>query len=101
VISPALASKIRAEIKSGIFTDPVNAILPQLRRAVAYLAAGTDIDPKYSGTDEMYLARVKKLLDDSPLLYPEYSESDCYDPTKTSYGNFTNTEDLSLFVFGS
>jgi hypothetical protein len=101
VISPALAAKIRTEIRTNTFTDPVKAILPLLRRAVAYLTAGTDIAPKYTGTGEMYLAQVKKLLDASPADYPEYSESDCYDPSKTTYGNFTNTENLSLFVFGS
>jgi len=101
VISPALAAKIRTEIKTGVFTDPVKAILPRLRRAAAFLTAGLDLDAKYTGTGEMYLAQVKKLLDASPLDYPDYSESDCYDPTKTSYGNFSNTGDLSFFVFGS
>ena len=101
VISTALAEKIRAESRSGVFTAPVKAILPLLRRAVAYLTAGKDIDPKHTGTGEMYLAQVKKILDANPSDYPEYAESVCYDPTRTSYGNFTNTEDLSVYVFGS
>jgi hypothetical protein len=100
VISKDLADMIRDQVRTSELTEENEALLIPLRRAVAYLTAGIDMDPKYTQTGIAFLSEVKKILDAAPEDYPEYMASDCYDSTKTSYAAYENSEDSTVFQFG-
>lgn len=100
VISSAYAEVLREEIRTDDITADNLKVLIPLRKAVVYLTAGIAIDAKYTERGTQFLAEVKKILDKTPDLYPEYSDSDCYDSTKTSYSAFENLEENQTFVFG-
>lgn len=100
VISKALADVIRDQVRTSELTEENTALLIPLRRAVAYLTAGIEMDPKYTQTGIAFLSEVKKILDAAPEDYPEYMASDCYDSTKTSYASYENEETNPTFVFG-
>jgi len=100
VISKALADVIRDQVRSSELTADNEALLIPLRRAVAYLTAGIEIDPKFTQTGIAFLSEAKKVIDANPEDYPEYYTSDCYDSTKTGYAGYENTEDSTVFQFG-
>jgi len=100
VISKELADVIRDQVRDSDLTPDNETLLILIRRAVAYLTAGIEIDSKYTQTGVSFLSEVKKVLDANPEDYPEYYTSDCYDSTKTSNAAFENSKDDTLFVFG-
>lgn len=100
VISTAFAEVLREEIRTDEISEENLKVISPLRKAVVYLTAGIAIDAKYTARGTQFLAEVKKILDKNPELYPEYSNSDCYDSTKTSYSQFENLEENQTFVFG-
>jgi len=100
VISKELADVLRTEIRENNISAVNARLLIPLRRAVAYLTAGIEMDAKYTATGVAFLSEAKKILDADPDDYPEYLASDCYDSTKTSYAAYENEETNKNFVFG-
>ncbi len=105
-ISSEFATVIRNEIKSGEISERVNAILPNIRRAVAFYTwcdygrSSTIMAGKHQDLANAYLASVKLILDDDPDTYTEYAASTSYNAEKVSDMKFDNSADNKLFVFG-
>jgi len=99
VISKPLADLIKLQLRTDALTEDNAVLLAVIRRALANLVAGEELNPKFSATGEQYLSQVRRVLDKNPQAYPLYAES-IYVADK-SYQNFENTEDLTFFVAGS
>jgi len=109
-IEPAISSEfavvIRNEIKSGTISTRVQAILPNIRRAVAFYTwcdygrSTTLLSSKHQDLANAYLASVKLLLDGDPDTYTEYAASTSYNAEKVSDQKFDNTVDDTIYVFG-
>lgn len=103
VISKEMADDIKATVKAGTtLSAAYSAIHTNIKRAIAYytLFAETN-DKKYEALADSYLAEVKKTIDTTPANYPLYTASDCYDSEKTSYNNFENKEENTIFSMGA
>ena len=101
VISKAMGDDIKAKVKAGTMTAAYNALLPKIQRAVANYTMFEDTQlKKYEEMGTAFLSEVKLVIDGTPTSYPIYAASDCYVADKTSYNNYENTEDSSIFSMG-
>lgn len=101
VVSKDYCDELKEEIKSGDDLEEENAvILPLLQKALAYLTAAIELDPKYEQRGRHYLMEAKRIMDAAPDDYPTYRDSDVYVATITSYAKYENTEDSNFFVTG-
>jgi len=101
VISKAMADDIKSQVIDDNIDEEYLLILTNIKRAVAYYTMFAETgEKKYEEMGNAYLAEVKKTIDGSPDNYPIYTASDCYVADKTSYSNFENLEDNTIFSMG-
>jgi hypothetical protein len=74
--------------------------LPLLQKALAYLTAAIELDPKYENRGQSYLLEAKRIMDAAPDSYSTYKASSAYVSTVTSYRKYENTEDSNFYVAG-
>lgn len=121
VIAPAISQELLDEIKEQLESDTITeaneAILDNLKRALANLAIASYVPEEkgeqqsvsdkyninaerrrqYEQTGMAYLARAIKTITDTPDNYPAYEESDLY---TAPVEPFENLEENQTFVFG-
>lgn len=105
-IEPVISVELATEIKQEIVDDAVSVenkkILKNLKWAIAHFTYFEYTKNKRNEElGNSYLAEVKKVIDTTPDFYPLYRDSPCYDDTKTSYNNYENTENSSIFNMGA
>jgi len=119
-ISTELSAAIKEQMLSGELSEANEKILPNIKRAVAnftfskielkdmsgsmettyshHMIFNQEKREEYKRLGKWYLGEVIKTIEASPDDYPEYMESDLYDPTSTSY---ENTQDSGIFIAGT
>lgn len=97
-VSKEFTDELKTQIKSGSVTAANLVILPLLQKALAYLTAADELDPKYENRGMSYLMEAKGIMDKAPDSYPTYKASSVYVAELTSYQSYENTEDSNFFV---
>ena len=106
-ISSGFATAIKDEIKSGDISERVTAVLPLIRRAIAfytyadYRRSPLLVRDQHTNLADSYLEQVKLILDGSPDVYTEYAASSSYNAANVSDMRYDNKGDSSIFVFGA
>lgn len=99
-VSKEFCEELKGEIKSGSVSEDNQVVLPLLQKALAYLTASIELDPKYENRGQSYLMEAKRIMDAAPDDYPTYKASTAYVATQTSYQRYENTEESNFFVTG-
>jgi len=102
-ISKVMADDIIAQIKADDIDDEYETILPSLKKAVIFFTAAIEIPEKKEQYEQMalhYINDVKKIIDATPDDYPLYRDSGIYTSDSSSFPNYENAVDNTIYVFG-
>lgn len=99
-VSKEFCDELKEEMKADDVSEANQVVLPLLQKALAYLTASIQLDKNYELRGRHYLMEAKKIMDTTPANYPTYSASSVYLSTRTSYQQYTNTEESKFMVMG-